>query len=407
MIPKNDSLLSDDAHPSRRAFLSGVAAALLLNACRRNSEASAPAPQGTPKPQETSELLRIGYLPITDATPLLVAHGRGLFEAEGLRTEKPVLLRSWPQVAEAFQARKVDVVHLLMPMAIWLRFGQNFPAKIVAWDHVDGSALTVAPNVNKVEDLIGRTVAVPFWYSIHNVILQQLFKKHSITPVLRTDPVAARRETKIVVLPPPDMPPALANGSIAGFIVADPINALAEINKVGKILRFTGDVWQHHACCVVVMHESLINENPARAQKIVTAIAKAQIYARENRDATATLLSSEGNNYLPQPKAAIARALTHYDLAEYGPPGAIIHPDFTKQRIDFQPFPFATYTELLVKLLKETKVEGDVEFLQKLDPAAVHASLVDERFARAAIEASGGLPRFGLEALTRRERLEP
>jgi ABC-type nitrate/sulfonate/bicarbonate transport system substrate-binding protein len=36
---------------------------------------------------------------------------------------------------------------------------------------------------------------------------------------------------------------ALANGSIAGYIVADPFNALAELSGVGKILRFTGDVW--------------------------------------------------------------------------------------------------------------------------------------------------------------------
>ena len=91
-----------------------------------------------------------------------MAHGRGFFEAEGLKAARPTLLRSWPQVAEAFQARKVDVVHLLMPMTIWLRFGQAFPLKVVAWDHVDGSALTVAPDVARVEDLAGKTVAVRF-----------------------------------------------------------------------------------------------------------------------------------------------------------------------------------------------------------------------------------------------------
>ena len=46
--------------------------------------------------------VRIGYLPITDATPLLVAHGRKLFEAEGLHADKPRLFRSWAQVIEAF-----------------------------------------------------------------------------------------------------------------------------------------------------------------------------------------------------------------------------------------------------------------------------------------------------------------
>ena len=62
--------------------------------------------------------LRVGYLPITDATPLLVAHGRGFYADEGLDADRPALLRSWPQVAEAFQSRQVDLVHLLMPMTV-------------------------------------------------------------------------------------------------------------------------------------------------------------------------------------------------------------------------------------------------------------------------------------------------
>ena len=48
--------------------------------------------------------VRIGYLPITDATPLLVAHNNGLFEEQGIKAERPVLLRSWAQVIEAQSA---------------------------------------------------------------------------------------------------------------------------------------------------------------------------------------------------------------------------------------------------------------------------------------------------------------
>ena len=47
--------------------------------------------------------VKIGYLPITDATPLLVAHGRKMYEAEGLRAEAPRLFRSWAQIVEAFR----------------------------------------------------------------------------------------------------------------------------------------------------------------------------------------------------------------------------------------------------------------------------------------------------------------
>lgn len=406
--------------PSRRSFLTQLAALGAGSAfgCSKASppppgnsvgaasvHAAAASPSASAAPS-SQKALRVGYLPITDAAPLLVAHARGLFEAEGLTAERPTLLRSWPQVAEAFQARQVDVVHLLMPMTIWLRFGQRFPLKVVAWDHVDGSALTVASSVSKLTDLASKTVAVPFWYSIHNVILQQLLAKAGLKPILKGEP--GKGEVKLVVMAPPDMPPALANGSIAGFIVADPFNAISELNGGGKILRFTGDVWQNHACCVVVMHQDTIDQRPEWAQKVVTALARAQLYTRENRAATAELLSKEGKGYLPQPKPSILRALSHYDHVEYGKTGAIQHKDSAKERIDFAPFPFPSYTEKLVQLLKETKVEGDTSFLTNLDPANVHKDLVDERFARAAIEAVGGPARFGLDPkLARDERFVP
>ena len=127
--------------------------------------------------------VRIGYLPITDATPLLVAHNNGLFEAEGIKAERPVLLRSWAQVIEAFISGQVNVIHLLSPMTVWARYGSKVPAKVVAWNHVGGSGLTVAPDINDMKQLGGKTVAIPFWYSIHNVVLQQMLNDNGLTPV--------------------------------------------------------------------------------------------------------------------------------------------------------------------------------------------------------------------------------
>ncbi|MGE3960111.1 MAG: ABC transporter substrate-binding protein [Dehalococcoidia bacterium] len=349
--------------------------------------------------------LRVGYLPITDSTPLVLAHGLGYYEEAGLKPSDPTLFRGWSQVAEAFQARQVDVVHLLMPMAIWLRFGQDFPLKLVAWNHTGGSALTVANDVNSLADLSGTTVGIPFWYSIHNVVLQMLLRDAGLEPITTGEP--GDGQVKLIVMAPPDMPPGLANGSIAGYIVADPFNAVAEVNQVGKVLRFIPDVWLDHACCVAVMHEDDVTNRPNWAQAVVSSLARAQVYARENRQEAARLLSGDGNNYLPQPRAVIERALTHYDVDEYGPTGAIQHPDWNTERIDFQPFPYGSYTEALIRQLKETVVEGDNAFLQDLDPAEAHSLLVDDRYARAAIEAAGGADRFGIDGgLTRDERIE-
>lgn len=340
-------------------------------------------------------VLRVGYLPITDATPLLVAHGEGFYADEGLEVETPTLLRSWAQVAEAFQARQVDLVHLLMPMTIQMRFGQDVPLKVVAWNHTGGSALTVANHIESVADMAGTTVAVPFWYSIHNVALQMILADAGLTAIIDGEASESDGTVKLVVMAPPDMPPALGNGAIAGYIVADPFNAVAEVNDIGKVLRFTGDMWLDHACCVAVMHEDAIAERPEWAQATVTALVKAQQFTAANREETATLLSEAGGRYLPQPEPAIRRALTYYDHDEYGATGAIQHLDWETSRIGFQPFPYPTYTAELATRLQQTTVDGDRTFLDALDPGAVHAELVDESLVRSAIEAVGGPEVFG------------
>ena len=392
---------------SRRKFLqlsalAGAGAMLspLLAACNSLSDESETDNNVASKltGNREKDVLKVGYLPITDAAPLLLAHGTGAYEKNGLSVEKPTLMRSWNTVAEAFQSKQVDLVHLLMPMAIWLRFSKNFPLKLVAWDHMDGSALTVNPEINSVSELAGTTVAIPYWYSIHNVVLQKLLRKEGMTPLTIGEPSKANKTVKLIVMPPPDMPVALSNDSISGYIVADPFNAVAEVNDIGKVLRFTGDVWYKHACCVAIMHEDDVVNRPNFTQAVVSSIAEAQLYASNNKLEAARLLSKDGGNYLPQPVKAIETAMTHYDHDEYVPSGAITNPEWDNERIGFQPFPFPSYTTVLIKSLKETIVEGDNSFLDNLNPVTAHQDLVNDNFAKTAIEKLGGTDKFNIPA---------
>ncbi len=342
--------------------------------------------------------VRIGYLPITDAAPLLIAHHQGFFEQAGIPAEQPRLFRSWSQLVEAFISGQVDVVHLLSPMTIWARYGSKVPAKIVAWNHINGSALTVAPTVNQISDLGGKRVAIPFWYSIHNVVLQDLLRQNGLVPALGGGEVAAN-QVELVVMPPSDMLPALANNSIAGYIVAEPFNAAAEVMGVGKVLRFTGDVWQDHACCTVFMHERDLNDRPQWSESVVTGIVKAQQWIDQNRSETADILAREsGNRYTPHNKPVLTKVLLDdkADTGAYLASGAIIHPGWQQHRIGFQPYPYPSYTEALVSKLKATAVQGNAEFLNGLDPAFVAKDLVDDRFVKSAIEQLGGPAVFGV-----------
>lgn len=343
--------------------------------------------------------VRVGYLPITDAAPLLIAHHNGYFKEAGLGSEQPRLFRSWSQLVEAFISGQVDVVHLLSPMTIWARYSSKVPARIVAWNHINGSALTVSPSVQTMTDLAGRRIAIPFWYSIHNVVLQDLLRQSGLNPVIDKGQSLGERDVELVVMSPSDMLPALASGNIAGYIVAEPFNAAAEVMGVGKILRFTGDVWQDHACCTVFMHDRDLDERPDWSGAVVKGIVRAQQWITQNRQQTAAILARDsGNRYTPHTKPVLNKVLLddQQDAGSYLASRAITHPDWHQSRIGFQPYPYASYTETLIDKLKQTKVQGDTAFLQALDPGLTAKDLVDDRFVKQAIESLGGPQAFGL-----------
>lgn len=381
----------------RLSALAGAGAAGLLKA----GDAAAQSFKGDDQP------VKIGYLPITDATPLLVAHGNGLFEKEGLKAETPRLFRSWAQIIEAFVSGQVNVIHLLSPATLWVRYGSKFPAKVVMWNHVNGSAVTVAPDVKTIHDLGGRTFAIPFWYSIHNILFQDLLRDAGLTPVTRARGASVGpKEVNLVVMPPAEMVAALAGKGIAGYVVAEPFNAAAEIAGVGKILRFSGDVWRDHACCVTFLAERDLAERPEWSQRVTNALVKAQQWTLANRLQTAQLMSSTGpGKYTPHSQQALAKVLAATDYVDYEKSGVVKHKGWLQRRIDFQPYPFPSYTERLVRAIKATRVEGNDAFLKNLEPAFVAKDLVDERFVRKAIDSVGGPATFGIPASYSRQEV--
>ncbi|MCZ7665305.1 MAG: ABC transporter substrate-binding protein [Thermoleophilia bacterium] len=344
--------------------------------------------------------VRIGYIPITDATPLLIAHAQGYFAEEGLEAEQPALIRSWSALAEAFQAGTFNLTHLLIPIPIYLRYARGFPVKVVAWNHMNNSALTVRDDgpIRSSADLGGRQIAVPYWYSMHNVILQMVLRSHGLQPVIQDQKAAlAADQTNLLVMSPPDMPTALSTGAIDGYIVAEPFNAAGELLAGGRIVRFTGDVWQNHPCCVAVMHGDDVTARRAWSQKAVNALVRAERWSRENKEEAARILSKDGAGYLPFPENVIARAMIKYDLETYGVDGgtgAIRHPEWRSSRIAFEPYQFRSATKRIVQELKQTVLEGDTSFLKDLSPEHVADDLMVYGLVKTSLGQWGGLAAF-------------
>ena len=391
---KGMSSRRDFLKTSALGFGAVLAGSQLLQGCSKSPEGGS-ASAG----KSSSKKVTSCYLPITDATPIILAHELGFYKELGLESEKPVLIRGWAPMAEAFMAGRFNLTHLLAPIPIYMRYSKKFPVKVVAWDHINGSAITVGKEsgINSYADLGGKQIAIPYWYSMHNIIIQMIAREYGIETVIqsKTAPLG-KKQMNLFVMAPPDMPTAMASKAIDGYIVAEPFNAAGEVLAGGKIVRFTGDVWKNHPCCVAVMNEKDLADREW-SHKVIQALVKAELWALNNAEQAAHILSKDGAQYLPLPEKIVKRAMMKYDLETYGAnggTGAIQHPEWQTRRISYEPYQFESATRHIVEMMKLTKMDGDVSFLQSLDPAKVHSELMYTAGVEAAAAELGGLSLF-------------
>ena len=117
-------------------------------------------------------------------------------------------------LVEGFAAGKFNLVHLLKPIPVWMRYNNNFPVKIMSWAHINGSALVVGKHTGAEDfkDLGGLHIAVPYWYSMHNIVLQMGLREAGLKPVIKDQTEAlAKDQVNLMIMPPPDMPPSIQN----------------------------------------------------------------------------------------------------------------------------------------------------------------------------------------------------
>jgi NitT/TauT family transport system substrate-binding protein len=65
---------------------------------------------------------------------------------------------------------------------------------------------------------------------------------------------------------------ALATKRIDAFIVAEPFGAQAELQKVGRVLILSKDIWPDHICCVLNLQQKVIDERPEAVQELISAL---------------------------------------------------------------------------------------------------------------------------------------
>ncbi len=239
--------------------------------------------------------IKLGYLPITDHLTV-ISHSQTKFQKLNL---EPVKFSSWPELAEALKAGKIEAAFALTPISLTLR-QKGAPIKGVLLGHRNGSVITVkvGNEINTVADLKGKTIAIPSKFSTHNILLRKILSEKGID---------ANKDLKIVDMAPPEMVQALASQQIGGFIVAEPFGGQAELQKVGKVLMLSKDIWPNHICCVLNVQEDIIAKYPEAVQELVDGVVAAGKFIEGNRSQAAGL----STKYLGQKQEVIFHVLTN------------------------------------------------------------------------------------------------
>ncbi|MCM0081757.1 ABC transporter substrate-binding protein [Geomonas sp. Red32] len=238
--------------------------------------------------------LKVGYLPISDHL-LMIASERE--QLKNVRIQ-PVKFSSWPEIADAIKVGAIDAAFLLTPIGLTLR-QKGVPVKVVMLGHRNGSAITVknSGEINRIQDLKGKTIAVPSPFSTHNILLRKVLTEKHLDP---------NRDLKIIDMAPPEMVNALATGRIQGYIVAEPFGAQAEAQKVGKVLMLSKDIWHDHICCVLNVRENVIAAHPEAVQEVVSSFQRTAAFIEANP----SLAAKASHKVLGQRPEIVEKVLT-------------------------------------------------------------------------------------------------
>lgn len=198
--------------------------------------------------------IKIGYLPITHAVPLYMQNDENY---EGYNLEL-VKFGSWPELMDALNTGAIDGASVLIQLAMNAK-EKGIDLKAVALGHRDGNVLIAGNDINSVEELVGKSFAIPSRFSTHNILLYEMLKKHGI----------AYDEVDVIELPPAEMPAALAEGRIAGYVVAEPFGAISVALENGKVLYQSEEIWKDSIDCGLVLRGKFIDDNKELADIFV------------------------------------------------------------------------------------------------------------------------------------------
>jgi len=299
--------------------------------------------------------LSIGFIPITCATPIIMAEPLGFYEKHGLNA-KVRRASGWAVVRDWAINKEVDAAHMLSPMPLSITLGagsKQVPFFMPAVENINGQAITLHnkhKGVKEPKDMKGFRFCVPFEYSMHNYLLRYYLAEGGIHP---------DKDVQIRVVPPPEMVANLKADNVDGYLAPDPFNQRAVYENAGFIFKLSKEIWDRHPCCAFAISQEFASEYPNTFRALFLSIVEATHYASkpENRGEIAKAIAPK--NYLNQPEIVLQQVLTGKYADGLG------NIKNTPDRIDFDPFPWHSMAIWILTQMKRWKhVETDFDYKQ-------------------------------------------
>jgi nitrate/nitrite transport system substrate-binding protein len=317
-----------DTPLDRRKFLQigGGAAAVamsggLLAACGSDSKAASEttaAGSGSSKPAGDPIKLTLGFIALTDCSPLVIAKEKGFYEERGLDVTL-VKQASWPATRDNLLSGQIDGAHCLnwMPYSVATGIGGNGTTdlKVAMMLNNNGQAITLGKDLaeagyadldkaRSVLDAEPRTLAMTFPGGTHDLWIRYWLRATG----------ADESKAKINPIPPPQMVANMKVNNMDAFCVGEPWNAVAVQQGIGFTHITTQDIWLHHPeKALVVNAKTAANDEALQRLILGTLDACKWLDDLDNRSDAAEIVGKA--EYINAPAAEIrGRLLGKYDL---------------------------------------------------------------------------------------------
>jgi nitrate/nitrite transport system substrate-binding protein len=330
----------------RREFIESVGAATAGAALAAvfPMRAARAVAQDKPGPVEKRDL-KIGFIPITCATPIIMAEPMGFYKKQGLNVQV-LKASSWAMIRDISINGETDATHMLSPMPLAISLGvgsQSVPYVMPAVENINGQAITLHvkhKSVKSAAEMKGFKFGVPFDYSMHNFLLRYVLAEGGVDP---------DRDVQIRAVPPPEMVANLRAGNLDGFLAPDPFNQRAVFEEVGFIYMLSKDIWPGHPCCAFAAKREFAEKMPNTFKATLLAILDATQYARDRSHRKEIAAAIAPRNFLNQPVEVLEQVLTGVF------PDGLGNNRNVPDRIDFDPFP---YQSMAIWILTQMKRWG-------------------------------------------------